>query len=158
MKTTYNDIFVRMSVLVAIPATVGERSLKPSTSTSLVLLRAQHSRKIEEFEDTVRKGLEELKKQERFKDFDELAAKAHEPAKDGTAREGLHDGNILRVHPAEPCGTGGHRGHRRHGGRHRASPRQGAPRTVPLDRRRAIRHVAATTRTGSISVSFAKLS
>ena len=85
MKTTYNDIFVRMSVLVAIPATVGERSLKPSTSTSLVLLRAQHSRKIEEFEDTVRKGLEELKKQERFKDFDELAAKAHEPAKDGEA-------------------------------------------------------------------------
>lgn len=73
MKTSYNDIFIRNQVLVNIPTEMEGRRLQTATATTILLMRLAYQKKCDEFEETMRKALDELKKEERFKDFDALS-------------------------------------------------------------------------------------
>lgn len=90
MKTTYNDIFLRNQILANIPNQMEERRLSAGTSTSLLLMRIAYQKKIDEFEETTRKALDEIKKEERFKDFDRMADE-HSRMEDVFARKKAHD-------------------------------------------------------------------
>lgn len=102
MKTTYNDIFLRKQILTNIPTQMEGRKVSPSTATSLLLMRIAYQKKSDEFEETVRKALDELKKEERFKDFDKLSEE-QEQATAILARKKAHDEwNGENERPAAP--------------------------------------------------------
>lgn len=75
MKKTYDSIFKLSYLLGVIPNRHKGRSLKPSTSTSLLLMRVAVDAKIEEFEKKSQAALTKLKEDEEFKDFDKEAAR-----------------------------------------------------------------------------------
>lgn len=79
MKKTYNAIFFENNILTNIPARLDGRILSAATATSLLLMRVAYQNKVEEFESICRKILDDLKKDEKYADFDKMA-QAHEEA------------------------------------------------------------------------------
>ncbi|MCM1356909.1 MAG: hypothetical protein NC212_10960 [Staphylococcus sp.] len=75
MKATYNEILNRTQIIANIPTQFEGRKLSASAVTSLLLMRVALEKKSQEYEEICRKALEEIKKDEAYKDFDK---KAHE--------------------------------------------------------------------------------
>ena len=80
MKATYNEIFISNQILSNIPPVMEGRKMPASTVTTILLHRLAHQRKMEEYEEACRKALDELKKDEKYSDFDSRI-QAHEEAK-----------------------------------------------------------------------------
>lgn len=90
MKLTYNEIMMRAQVLANILKATEGAKLAASTMTSLLLLRIAYQKKGDEYNDTCSKALEEIKKEEKYKDFDEKA-RADAQMKDVFARLEKHE-------------------------------------------------------------------
>lgn len=72
MKLTYNEIFSRRNAIDALTTNV--KTLSAGTRTSLLLISVAMRRKEQEYEEITRDALAEIKKEERFKGFDAMAA------------------------------------------------------------------------------------
>lgn len=70
-KTTFNDIYLRHTILQQIPTEIGEKEMPAELAVDVLLLQTAYKRKVSEFEDFMSDVLKGLKKV----GFDERAQK-----------------------------------------------------------------------------------